>query len=693
VGGTVVTRFSRFFILLVGFALLPCGFLSGRAFAALLPASSLTATATSSSSVTLRWTDTNTSEPGYVVQRSLGSAGGFKRVKILGPGAVSYSDSGLAPATTYYYRIVTRSTSRHSAVASATTFAGGSLPTPTPTPAATPGSTPTPRPTSTPVPTGTPAPTGDKIPPSVPGGLTGSAPTCTQVNLSWKPSADTGGSGLEGYRVFRNGSPSISVPNPAVSATDTAVNGGAVYTYSVAAMDNAGNESGTSNTLLLNTPPCPTGGAPWAKHLGGTGTDFAQAVAVDSSGNVIVVGSFTSTANFGGGQLVSAGGSDIFVATYSASGAHIWSKRFGGVGDDGALSVAVDSSGAIVVAGDFWGASADLGGGPLINGTPGLSEAFVAKYSASGQHLWSESFGGTDSDSANGVAVDSSGDVLVTGVFKGAGVDFAGKALSSEWGGIDTFIVKLSGANGANVWAKNVRCGGPDIGYGIAVDQSGSVFVVGAFAGSADFGAGYLLTAGNNDIYLAKYSSAGAYLWAKRFGGSGQDSGAAVAVDGNGDVAITGNFLGTVDFGGGPLTSSTSSNDIFVAKYKGTTGAHLWSKRFGDYYVDYGLGIAADAQGNVLVTGSFFGTVNFGGGPLTSASNQTGDAFVAEYSPSGAHLWSQRYGNAGTEWGQGVAFGPNGPVVTGFFSGTVDFGGVSLTSAGREDGFLLYLGQ
>jgi hypothetical protein len=653
--------------------------LAGVASAAFAPPSSLTATAVSSSGVALRWSDTNSSETGYVVERSLRPDGGFKRVKILGPNTISYSDAALAANTTYHYRVATRGTARRSNVASATTFAGGPLPTPRPV------ATATPRPTATPA--------GDSVPPSVPTNLSGSAPSCAQINLSWSPSVDAGGSGLKGYRIYRNGTNNAYVNAPSANTSDTAVSGGAVYNYSVVAVDGAGNQSGTSATLALNTPQCPSTSGPWAKRFGGTSGDQVLDVATDAAGNIVVVGSFRSTANFGGTNLVSPGGMDMFVAKYSASGAHLWSKRVGSSGDDVAQTVAIDGTGAIVVGGYFASASIDFGGGGHSNALTGVWDGFVAKYSSTGQYLWSTTFGGVNQDSAEGLDVDSSGNVVVTGLFKGTGIDFAGRLLSSTWGGPDTFIVKLSGVDGSGIWAKNVACGGPDLGSSVAIDDQDGIFVAGQFFGTANFGGGALTTAGMNDVYLAKYSSSGGFVWAKRFGAANDDLGASVAVDGGGNVAITGVFYGSVSFGGGTLTNpSNVTSDVFVAKFTGN-GAHIWSRAFGDDYADYGVAIGADAEGNVLVTGTFNGTVSFGGSALTSASTSTSDIFVAEYSATGAHRFSARYGSPGSEAASGVAYGPNGGVVAGAFTGTVAFGGTTLVSAGMGDGFLVGLGR
>src|SRR6185369_10039985 len=104
-------------------------------------------------------------------------------------------------------------------------------------------------------------------------------------------------------------------------------------------------------------------------------------------------------------------------------------------------------------------------------------------------------------------------------------------------------------------------------------------------------------------------------LWSKRVGGAGNERGYSIAVDQAGDVIVAGSFEQTVDFGGGPLTSA-GSRDVFIAKYSGLTGAHVWSKRFGSVGDDYGYGVGADPDGNVVLAGAFAGTVDFGGGAL-----------------------------------------------------------------------------
>ncbi len=101
-------------------------------------------------------------------------------------------------------------------------------------------------------------------------------------------------------------------------------------------------------------------------------------------------------------------------------------------------------------------------------------------------------------------------------------------------------------------------------GYDIVVDSAGNVLVTGFFEGPVDFGGGSITSAGSFDIFVAKFDSAGTHIWSQGFGGVGLDNGFAIGTDGAGNVLVTGAFSGTVDFGGGPITSA-GAGDIFIA--------------------------------------------------------------------------------------------------------------------------------
>jgi len=154
-------------------------------------------------------------------------------------------------------------------------------------------------------------------------------------------------------------------------------------------------------------------------------------------------------------------------------------------------------------------------------------------------------------------------------------------------------------------------------------------------------------------------------------------------------VVLSGKFQGSVSFGGTALTSA-GGDDIFLAKLSGSNGAHTWSKRFGSTSGDISLGVDVDGNGNVVMTGYFTGSVDFGGGVLSGSGL---DVFVAKYSSAGAHIWSKRFGGFDTQIGNSVASASTGEVsVAGYFANTIDFGTGTLTSAGTYDGFIASIG-
>jgi hypothetical protein len=445
-----------------------------------------------------------------------------------------------------------------------------------------------------------------------------------------------------------------------------------------------------------STPTPTPAGSRWSRRFGDVSDDRAQAIAADGSGNVAVTGHFNGTTDFGGGSVSSyvhaslGPTTDIFVASYSPSGQYRWVRPIGNSSTEEGKGIATDSAGNVLVTGyqgSYW---VDYGGGPQTSVS--YNDIFIAKYSAAGGWDWSKTIGGYGYDQGNAIAADDAGNVFVTGYFGKAtmgdtGVNFGGGALFSA-GGYDVFLVKYS-ATGQHVWSRRFGGTGTDTGMAVGADSAGNVFVGGTFEGSVDFGGGSLTSAGLRDIFLVKYSAAGQHLWSKRFGSSGDDVVNSLAVDGAGDVALSGKFQGSVSFGGTTLTSA-GGDDAFLAKLLGASGGHSWSKRFGSTSQDIATGVAVDGVRNVVVSGYFAGSVDFGGGALTALGI---DVFTAKFNSAGTHTWSRRYGGMDTQLSDGVAAAPTGEVtVTGFFNQGIDFGTGLLTSAGAFDGFLANIG-
>jgi len=246
-------------------------------------------------------------------------------------------------------------------------------------------------------------------------------------------------------------------------------------------------------------------------------------------------------------------------------------------------------------------------------------------------------------------------------------------------------------------------------GRSVATDADGNVYVAGYFRATVDFDHGpgtYNLTsAGQQDIFVAKYSSTGALVWARGMGGASKDYGYGIAVGTDGSVYTTGSFQGAADFdpGGGTYNlTSAGGEDIFVSKLD-SAGNFVWACRMGaaggGVADDVGYGIDIGTDGSVHTTGFFTDTADFDPGPgtynLTSAGGE--DIFVSKLDASGNFVWACRMGAAGgggaDDAGYGIAVGTDGSVhTTGFFTDTADFdpgaGTYNLTSAGGDDVFV-----
>jgi hypothetical protein len=335
--------------------------------------------------------------------------------------------------------------------------------------------------------------------------------------------------------------------------------------------------------------------------------------------------------DFGGTVLSSnTGSNDVFVAKYAANcGALQWIRSFGSSGNDFGYGLAVDAGGNLIVTGYFSG-SADFGAGLTLSNGP-FADVFIAKYAASnGAYLWAHTLYGPSIDAGRAAAVDRDGNIILAGSFQlsvADGTTFA--PLFTGVGSADIYMIKFA-PNGAYLWWRSFGSDGEDVAYGVAVDSGGNIALAGTFQNTLSLGGTPLVTAGLSDGFVAKFSPMGNHLWSRGLGGTGAEYDYAVAMDGAGNVVMTGAFQNSVTFNGGSLTSAGRS-DILVAKYS-ATGVPLWSRSYGDANDDMGYGVAVDGSGNVFVTGYFQGSTDFGGGSVTSAGSSI-DGFLLKLAP------------------------------------------------------------
>jgi hypothetical protein len=443
----------------------------------------------------------------------------------------------------------------------------------------------------------------------------------------------------------------------------------------------------------------------WAKSAGGTDLDCAFSVTTDASGNIYTAGYFySSSITFGSTTLANAGGGDMFIVKYNATGNALWAKSHGGTFSDEAYSVSTDTSGNIYVTGSFYSPSITFGSDTLINTFAGSSDLFIVKYDAQGNVLWAKGAGGASADIARSVTTDASGNIYVTGYFSSPSVTFGSTTLMNTTNTYDIFIVKYD-AGGNVLWAKSAGGGGWDQPMSVTADAWGNITVVGYFGSfSIPFGFDTLINANPNttgystDMFIVKYDASGNVLWAESAGGIFGDVASSVTVDSSGNSYVAGSFSSpAIAFGSDTLTNSSGAGlDLFIVKYD-VSGNVLWAKSVTSFGSDYAYSIAADASGNIIVAGVFVDyTFTFGSITLINANAMGGDdVFIVKYDAGGNVLWAESAGGLGSDYAISITVDPSGNAyLAGYFhSSTITFGSTTLTNAavGNPDIFLAKL--
>ncbi|TAL01531.1 MAG: hypothetical protein EPO07_08215, partial [Verrucomicrobia bacterium] len=379
--------------------------------------------------------------------------------------------------------------------------------------------------------------------------------------------------------------------------------------YSVDVTTPNGNLFSTPATLTVAVEP----DFLWTKHFGGAGNDECLAVAADAVGNTYAAGYFSGTADFGGTNLVSNGGEDCFVAKFDSLQNLVWLRQIGGTNDDRATALALDGSGNLIVAGYFTGAP-DFGGTNLTSA--GGSDIFLAKYDGTGNLLWARQAGGVSLDTARSAAVYTNGDIAIAGAFQiiaqFESVALTNRSYQGILGSSDIFVARYNSA-GQLLWAKGAGSTSPDQARGVAFDRAGNVFITGSFSGNIIFDAITLTTVRKGlDIFFAKYDAAGNAVWARTPASASSDTtilqyddeGASVTTDDAGNAFFAGYFQGLGLFGSNYVASAASNApDLFLTKYDGN-GNILWVRTAGGAAADSGNALASDAVGNVFLAGS-----------------------------------------------------------------------------------------
>ena len=450
--------------------------------------------------------------------------------------------------------------------------------------------------------------------------------------------------GVVSYEVYINGALStyVTISDTRLLVTpkyDMACADQLIY---VIAFDDAGNSSQSPTFTIPQSDPC---------------------ISTNSSGG--------DGGSSGGGQGRSGGSSSGFLVTFGVSGL-----------DSDVAGVAIDSSDNIYITGTSQGAN--LFGKNVTSGT--TDDIFVAKLNSSGVVQWVYAAGGTGRDRGRKIALDSSGNIYVTGYYWST-VDFGGGNVTSN-GNWDAFLLKLN-SSGTFQWVKSYGSNYNDLGRDVAIDSNDNIYMLGNYRGTVDFGGGDENGAVSGDIFLVKFNSSGVFQWVYTAGASATDDSRALALDSNDNPYITGSFRDTVNFGGGNITAA-NTDDLFILKLN-SSGAYQNIYTSNIFTTQKGKGLAVDSSGNIYATGTFSGTVDFGGGNITTSGN---DIYLLKLNSSFAFQWVKRFavdnGGAGLALGLAVTVDEDGNVYSvGQIGSTFDLGGGSQVLGGQNDAYIV----
>lgn len=462
----------------------------------------------------------------------------------------------------------------------------------------------------------------------------------------------------------------------------------------------------------------------WAKSFGGSTGDGGYKTVSDAAGNVYVMGNFWNTVDMDPGpgvfNLTSAGQGDNFISKFDATGNFLWAKQFGNTLNDNCSSMNIDNNGNLYFSGSYY-ATVDFDPGPgvfnMTCSTTGYA-AYLLKLDGSGNFSWAIELIETEyGNGGENVAATPSGDVYVSGKFRGSGDFNPGSGvftLTSTGTAEDMFISKFD-INGNFIWVKQIAGFGGKACYSMSLDPLENIYITGTFYGTCDFDPGpavFNLTAnntngsGSSDTYILKLDINGNFLFAKQVSVDYNDVGWGIAVDQTGTIFVTGEFSGIGDFDPGPgvfMLNAGSLSDGYVLKLD-NLGNFVWAKQFESVGVpnssSRGFSIAVDNFGNIYTTGDFTGGVDFDPAAATYQLSTTSleDTYISKLDPTGNFIFAlQLTSNNFTQSASLFVDAQRNLTLTGRYMGTSDFdpttGIYNLSSVGSSDVFVLKLKQ
>jgi hypothetical protein len=438
------------------------------------------------------------------------------------------------------------------------------------------------------------------------------------------------------------------------------------YAYAIA-IDGSGNAYITGRTVSTNYDITPgafqtthagnddvfvtklnsTGtGLIYSTYIGGSDSDGGGAIAIDDSGNAYITG-WTYSTDYditpGAFQTTHAGNDDVFVTKLNSTGTGlIYSTYIGGSDSDGGGAIAIDDSGNAYITGYTESTNYDITPGAFQTTNGGSWDVFVTKLNSTGTALiYSTYIGGSDYDEVYGIAIDDSGNAYITGETNSTDYDITPGAFQTTYAGNgDVFVTKINSTGTGLIYSTYIGGSDSDGDGAIAIDDSGNAYITGyTYSTNYDITSGAFQTTNGGlcDVFVTKLNSTGTGLiYSTYIGGSGNDYGIGIAIDGSGNAYITGETNST-DYDITPGAFQTTNGglcDVFVTKLNSTGTGLIYSTYIGGSNDDYGNAIAIDGSDNAYVTGSTKSTdYDITPGAFQTTSEGYQDVFVTKICP------------------------------------------------------------
>ncbi len=356
-----------------------------------------------------------------------------------------------------------------------------------------------------------------------------------------------------------------------------------------------------------------------------------------------------------------------------------WVKRIYSTKSDFPLAMAQGSKGDLYLVGYFTGPTLMVDKKSMPSTAPNASSGFVVKIASNGSPQWIRGLNNDKMAIVNDVAVDSQDNVYITGHFKGSLTIGTTKLTAQS----DDIVVAKLDSSGGYLWAKAFGGVSSDMGLNIALDSASNVYVACTFQKTLALSKQTHTSKGGRDLLLVSYTSKGNYRWAERAGGSNHDDPGALAVGGNGQLYLGGNYLNSTNLGGAPLVSQ-GTMDMYVASFKASDGGHRWSTSFGGLGADTITGLTVVGASSVYALGHFYNTVTVGSRKHTAKGS--GNLLLAALDDSGKHIWSDSYGGNSVEIPGKLQHDSSGNLLlAAAFSNNIDMGGIKINAKGTSD--------